>query len=130
MLPSYIFLYFESHRIIIIFYYNKQTVLLMFLQTCMNCEFSFAGVGAGQVLRCAGVHARVFGPGIEDNEGILWVIVHKREVAALRQKHVILQQTNQMVKMVSDIIDDNQGFSYIETYLAPPKITSSKMIRI
>ena len=73
-----------------------QTVLLGLL-TCMNCEFSFAGVGAGQVLCSAGVHAGVFGAGVEDNEGIFWVVVHKGEVAALREKHIILRQTDQLL---------------------------------
>lgn len=63
----------------------------------MNCEFSFAGVGAGQVLCSAGVHTGVFGAGVEDNKGIFWVVVHKCEVAALREKHVILRQTNQLL---------------------------------
>lgn len=50
----------------------------------MNCEFCLAGVGAGQVLRSAGEHTGVIGLSVEDDEGILWVIVNKREVAALR----------------------------------------------
>lgn len=70
----------------------------MLLQTCVNCELSLAGVGASQILRSAGVNTRVFRAGIEDNEGIFWVIVHKCEVAAFREKHVILQQTNQLLK--------------------------------
>lgn len=64
------------------------------LQTCVNCELSLAGVGAGQVLRRAGVHTRVLGAGVEDNEGIFRVIVHKCEVAAFREEHIILQKTD------------------------------------
>lgn len=58
----------------------------------MNRELSLAGVGARQVLGGAGVHAGVVGAGVEDNQGIFWVVVNKGEVAALREKHVILQQ--------------------------------------
>lgn len=61
----------------------------------MNCELGLAGVGAGQVLRSAGVHAGVVGAGVEDDEGIFRVVVHECVVAALREKHVILQQTSQ-----------------------------------
>jgi len=62
--------------------------------TCVNCEFRFAGVGAGQVLGSAGVHAGVLGPGVEDNQGILGVVVHECEVVALGETHRALQQTN------------------------------------
>lgn len=57
----------------------------------MNGELGLAGVGAGQVLRGARVHARVFGLSVEDDKGILRVVVHKCEVAALGEKHVVLQ---------------------------------------
>lgn len=60
----------------------------------MNCELSFAGVGAGQVLGSGGVHSGVFGAGVEDNEGVLGVIVHKCEVVALREEDIVLRQTN------------------------------------
>lgn len=63
----------------------------------MDGDFGLAGVGAGQVLSGAGVHAGVFGAGVEDNEGVFWVIVHKCEVAALGEEHIILQQTNQLL---------------------------------
>lgn len=56
----------------------------------MNSELSLARVGAGQVLCSAGINAGVFGAGVENNEGIFRVVVHKREVAALRQEHTIL----------------------------------------
>ncbi len=67
------------------------------LQTCMNREFSLAGVGASQVLRSACVHAGVLGEGVQDNQGIFRVIVHKRVVAALREKNVVLQQIRQIL---------------------------------
>lgn len=63
----------------------------------MDGEFGLAGVGAGQVLRGAGIHTGVIGAGVEDNEGVFWVIVHKCEVAALGEQHIILQQTNQLL---------------------------------
>lgn len=63
----------------------------------MDGEFGLAGVGAGQVLRGAGVHTGVIGAGVEDNQGVFWVIVHKCEVAALGEQHIILQQTNQLL---------------------------------
>lgn len=64
------------------------------LQTCVHCELGLAGVGSGQVLRGARVNPRVLSAGVEDDEGIFWVIVHKCEVAALQEKRVILRQTN------------------------------------
>lgn len=68
----------------------------------MDRELGLAGVGAGQVLRGAGVHARVFGLGVEDDEGIFWVVVHKREVAALGEQYVVLQQTSRLLMLVFD----------------------------
>lgn len=64
----------------------------------MDRELSLAGVGASQVLRSACVNTRVFSAGVEDNKGIVWVIIHKCKVAAFREKHVILQQIKQLSK--------------------------------
>lgn len=38
------------------------------LQTCMNCELGLAGVGPGQVLGSAGVHAGVIGLSVQDDK--------------------------------------------------------------
>lgn len=63
----------------------------------MNCELGLAGVGPGEVLGSAGVHAGVIGLSVEDDEGILWVVVNKSEVAALREERIILKQINQLL---------------------------------
>lgn len=65
-------------------------------QTCVNGELSLAGVGAGQVLSRAGVDTGVFGAGVEDDEGVFWVVIHKCEVAAFRQKRVVLQKADHL----------------------------------
>lgn len=61
------------------------------LLTCMDRQLRLAGVGAGQVLGSAGVHAGVFTAGVEDDQGIFWVIVDEGEVAALLEENVVLQ---------------------------------------
>lgn len=52
-------------------------------RTCVHCKFGLAGVGTGQVLRRAGVDARMVGAGVEDDQRVLGVVVHKGVVAAL-----------------------------------------------
>lgn len=57
----------------------------------MDSQLSLAGVGAGQVLGCARVHARVFGAGIENDQRVFWLIIDEGEVAALLEEHIVLQ---------------------------------------
>lgn len=61
----------------------------------MNGELGLAGIGPGQVFCSAGIHARVVRTGVEDDEGIFWVIIDKRVMAALRKLNVILQTNPQ-----------------------------------
>lgn len=68
----------------------KQAVVVVPL-TCVDRQLCLAGVGASQVLRSAGVDAGVLRAGVEDDQGIFWVIIDEGEVAALLEEDVILQ---------------------------------------
>lgn len=57
------------------YHYRTYKEAVVVLPTCVDRQLSLAGVGAGQVLRSAGVHAGVFSAGIEDDQRIFWVII-------------------------------------------------------
>lgn len=59
--------------------------------TFVDGEFSFAGHRTGQVPGCAGVDAGVIGRSVQDDQGTLVVVVHKRVMTALCQQGVILK---------------------------------------
>lgn len=61
------------------------------LLTCVDRQLRLAGVGTSQVLGGAGVDAGVFGAGVEDDQGIFWVIVDEGELAALLDENIVLQ---------------------------------------
>lgn len=74
----------------------------LFVQlTCVDRQLRLAGVDPGQVLGCAGVHARVFGAGVEDDQRIFRVIVDEGEVAALLEENIVLQLSVVLKRIVT-----------------------------
>lgn len=69
--------------------------------TCVDRQLRLAGVGSGQVLGSAGVHARVFGAGVEDDQRIFRVIIDEGEAAALLEENAVLQSAVALKRVVT-----------------------------